>query len=163
MANFTVKTGLLSAAILLLNVGAAQQAQASVSDEVIQLVNQARSQGRVCGNQRFASVGPLSVNGSLSRAAQLHSSDMAARRQMSHTGSNGSSAGDRAKQAGYQWRAIAENVAAGQKSASAVVQAWLNSPGHCRNIMNSNYSDSGVGAVQGGDGKIYWTMVFGRR
>lgn len=163
MANFTVKTGLLSAAILLLNVGVAQQAQAGVSDEVIQLVNQARSQGRVCGNQRFASAGSVSANGSLSRAAQLHSSDMAARRQMSHTGSNGSSMGDRAKQAGYQWRGIAENVAAGQKSSSAVVQAWLKSPGHCANIMNPNYNETGVGAVQGRDGTLYWTMVYGRR
>lgn len=163
MTKFTVTTGLLSAAIILLNVGVAQQAQASVDNEVIQLVNQARSQGRVCGNQRFASARPLSANGSLTRAAQVHSADMAARRQMSHTGSNGSSVGKRAKQAGYQWRGIAENVAVGYKSANAVVQGWLNSPGHCKNIMNPNYNEGGVSAVQGRDNKLYWTMVYGRR
>jgi uncharacterized protein YkwD len=163
MTNFTVKTGLVSAAILLLNVGIAPQAQASVTNEVIQLVNQARSQGRVCGNQRFGAASPLSANASLTRAAQVHTQDMAARRQIGHTGSNGSSVGDRARQAGYEWRRIAENVAAGQRSASAVVQSWLNSPGHCRNIMNPDYREIGVGAVSGRDNNIYWTQVFGRR
>ena len=161
MAKFIVKTSLLAAAILLLNAG--QQVQASTSNEVIQLVNQARSQGRVCGHQRFNAARPISANGSLNRAAQVHSSDMAARRQISHTGSNGSSVGQRTKQAGYQWRAIAENVAVGQNSTSAVVQAWLKSPGHCVNIMNPNYTEGGVGVVRGRDNRLYWTMVYGRR
>ncbi|MCC2691634.1 CAP domain-containing protein [Nodularia sp. LEGE 04288] len=128
MANFTVKTGLLSAAILVLNVGIPQQAQAGLSDEVIQLVNQARSQGRVCGNQRFGAARSLSANGSLTCAAQVHSSDMARNRTMSHTGSNGSSVGDRIRQAGYKWRTYGENVAAGQKSTreGVVVQLLLN-------------------------------------
>ncbi len=163
MANFTLKTSLLAATALLLNIGVVQQAQASLSDEVIQLVNQARSQARVCGNQRFDSARPLSGNGSLNSAAKAHSSDMAARRQMSHTGSNGSSVGQRTKQAGYQWRAIAENVGVGYNSGSAVVQGWLDSPGHCANIMNPNYNEGGVSAVRGRDGKLYWTMVYGRR
>ncbi|MEA5516937.1 CAP domain-containing protein [Nodularia sp. UHCC 0506] len=145
------------------SVAQAQQTQSSVSNQVIQLVNQARSQGRMCGNQRFNAAGSLSANGSLNSAAQVHSSDMARNRKMSHTGSNGSSMGQRAKQAGYEWRAIAENVAAGQTSPSAVVQAWLKSPGHCANIMNSNYQDSGVSAVRGSDGVLYWTMLYGRQ
>lgn len=163
MVNFTAKTGLLTAAIFLLNVGVMQQSQASVSNEVIQLVNQARSQGRICGNRRFASARPLSANNSLNRAAQVHSADMATRRQLSHTGSNGSSVGQRTKQAGYQWRAIAENIGVGYNSGSAVVRGWLNSPGHCANIMNPNYSEGGVSVVRGRDGKLYWTMVYGRR
>ena len=163
MANSTAKTGLLSAILLLLNVGVAQQAQASVSNEVIQLVNQARSQGRVCGNQKFGSAQPLSGNGSLTRAAQTHSSDMAARNSLSHKGSNGSSVGDRTKQVGYKWRNIGENVAVGYNSGSAVVKGWLDSPGHCANIMNQNFNEGGVSAVKGRDGKLYWTMVYGRR
>ncbi|WP_414550725.1 CAP domain-containing protein [Anabaena sp. CCY 0017] len=145
------------------SVAQAQQTQNSVSNQVIQLVNQARSQGRVCGNKRFNAASQVSTNSSLNNAAQVHSSDMAARKKMSHTGSNGSSLGQRATQAGYQWRAIAENVAAGQKSPSEVVQAWLKSPGHCANIMNSNYNEGGVSAVRGGDGLLYWTMMYGKR
>ncbi|MBF2017756.1 MAG: CAP domain-containing protein [Rivularia sp. T60_A2020_040] len=163
MAIFSIKTGLLAAAILLVNVNVAQQAQASVSNEVIQLVNRARSQGRVCGNRRFGAARLLSANGSLNRAALVHSSDMAARRQISHTGSNGSTLGQRATQAGYQWRGIAENVASGQRTSTEVVQAWLKSPGHCANIMSPNYNEGGVSAVRGRDGQIYWTMVYGRR
>ena len=145
------------------SVAQAQQAQNSVSNQVIQLVNQARSQGRVCGNQRFNAASPLSANASLNSAAQVHSSDMARTRRMSHTGSNGSSMGQRATQAGYQWRAIAENVAAGQKTPNDVVQAWLKSPGHCANIMNSNYQDGGVSAVRGSNNVLYWTMLYGRQ
>lgn len=163
MPKLKVKTGLLAAAVILLNITVAQQAQASVSNQVIQLVNQARSQGRVCGNRRFASARPLFGNSRLNRAAQVHSGDMAARRQITHTGSNGSSVGQRARQAGYQWRGIAENVAVGQRTTTAVVQAWLNSPGHCVNIMNPNYNEAGVSVVRGRDGKLYWTMVYGRR
>ncbi|OKH32662.1 hypothetical protein NIES2119_25610 [[Phormidium ambiguum] IAM M-71] len=161
MGKFKVKAGLL-ATVVLLNVSLVQQAQASVSQEVIQLVNQARSQGRLCGNQRFASTQSVSINASLNRAAQAHSSDMAARQQMSHTGSNGSSAGQRAKQAGYGSTFVAENVGLGYTSASAVVNGWLKSPGHCRNIMNPAYNEAGVGAVRGRDGRLYWTMKLGR-
>ena len=125
-------------------------------------MNQARSQGRVCGNQRFGAASPVSANSRLTNAAQAHSSDMARTGRMSHTGSNGSSVGARAKQAGYRFRSIAENIAAGQKSTGEVVQSWLNSPGHCQNIMNPNSNEIGVGAVRGRDGKIYWTQVFGR-
>ncbi|TWH55007.1 Cysteine-rich secretory protein family protein [Dulcicalothrix desertica PCC 7102] len=163
MTNFTIKTGLLSAAILLLNVGIAQQAHANSANEVIQLVNQARSQGRVCGNQRFGAAGLLNRNGSLMNASQSHSTDMARTRKMSHTGSNGSSMSDRATRAGYRWRGIAENVAAGQKSSRSVVQAWLKSPGHCKNIMNPNYNEAGLGLARGRNNVLYWTMMFGRR
>lgn len=163
MTSLTVKTGLLSTTFLLLNLGIAQQAQANTANEVIQLVNQVRSQGRVCGNQRFGAAPPLSANGSLMNAAQSHSTDMARTRRMSHTGSNGSSMSDRAKQAGYKFRAIAENVAAGQKSSSAVVQAWLKSPGHCKNIMSPNYKEAGLGVARGSNNVLYWTMMFGRR
>lgn len=163
MSNFKIKIGLLAAVVALLNVGVAQQAQASVSQEVIQLVNQARSQGRMCGNQRFGTAQPLSANASLNRAAEAHSSDMAAMRRLTHTGSNGSSPGQRAKQAGYGSSFVAENAGLGYTSASAVVNGWLNSPGHCANIMNPDYNEGGVGAVRGGDGKLYWTMKYGRR
>jgi uncharacterized protein YkwD len=151
------------AAVFLLNVGVVQPAQAAVSDEVIQLVNQARSQGRVCGSQRFGAARPLSANGSLNGAAQAHSSEMAARNNLTHTGANGSSVGDRAKQAGYQWRNIGENIGVGYNSGSDVVKGWLNSPGHCANIMNPNFQDSGVSVVKSRDGKLYWTMVYGKR
>ena len=59
--------------------------------------------------------------------------------------------------------ALAENVAAGQKTASDVVSSWLNSPGHRRNIENRNYVEIGLGLGETDEGlKIYWCQVFGK-
>ena len=68
--------------------------------------------------------------------------------------------------AGYSYRAAGENIAAGRSLAdpAAVVRAWLNSPGHCRVIMNGKYKELGVGRVEGpGKYGIYYTQNFGTR
>jgi uncharacterized protein YkwD len=97
----------------------------------------------------------LCYNSKLNKAAQLHSKDMARRKRMSHTGGDGSSPGDRITEQGYQWRTYAENVAAGQTSVSQVMRAWMNSPGHRRNILKSGISHFGTAVVNG-----YWTQKF---
>jgi uncharacterized protein YkwD len=82
----------------------------------------------------------------------------------SHTGSDGSSAGQRAAAAGYVWRSLGENIAAGQPSVAAVMGSWMASPGHCANIMRANYKDIGAACVRGGAGnnyRSYWTMSLG--
>jgi uncharacterized protein YkwD len=91
-------------------------------------------------------------------AAQLHSDDMAAQGRMSHTGSDGSSAGDRLLAQGFAWEAWGENVAAGQRTAADVVSAWMNSSGH-RPQMLGSYRYVGVGVTAGADGVLYWTLV----
>jgi uncharacterized protein YkwD len=53
-----------------------------------------------------------------------------------------------------------ENVAVGQETPASVMRAWMLSPGHRRNIMSSRYSEIGVGYVQDGRGRAYWTQVF---
>ena len=162
MAKLTTKLGLVAAALIMSNLNV-PQAEASVRSEVIQLVNRVRSRGAVCGRQRFGPASALSANRSLTNAAQSHSQDMAKRRRMSHTGSNGSSMAQRAQQAGYRYSTIGENVGVGQKSATGIVGGWLKSPGHCANLMKRNFNEAGVGVARGRDGKLYWTMVYGRR
>jgi uncharacterized protein YkwD len=73
----------------------------------------------------------------------------------SHTGLDGSSPGDRITRVGYNWRAYGENIAKGYTSEQAVMNGWLQSEGHCKNIMSSNVKEMGVGR----DGN-YWTQVF---
>lgn len=124
------------------------------SREVIRLTNLRRNSPNSCGPGGAS----LRNNSSLSTAAQKHSEDMNAHNYFSHTGRNGSSPADRARDAGYNSTFIGENIARGQRNPSAVVQAWMNSEGHCRNIMNPNYRDIGVGYSNG-----YWTMMLGRR
>ncbi|MGB6294922.1 MAG: CAP domain-containing protein [Rivularia sp. (in: cyanobacteria)] len=162
MAKLTTKIGLLATVLVMSNLNI-PQAEASVRSQVIQLVNQVRSRGAVCGGQTFVRAGALSANTRLTNAAQYHSQDMANTRRMSHTGSNGSSMAQRVKQAGYRYRTIGENVGVGQTSASSIVRGWLNSPGHCANLMKPNFNEAGVGVARGRDGQLYWTMVYGRR
>jgi uncharacterized protein YkwD len=88
---------------------------------------------------------------------------MAQRDYFRHAGKDGSEVGDRAKRQGYEWRRIGENIATGQGSAAQAVAGWLASPGHCANIMNPEFTESGAAyAVNtGSDTVIYWTQVFG--
>lgn len=101
---------------------------------------------------------PLTVNAKLTQAAQAHSADMAAHANMSHTGSDGSSPGDRITAAGYAWSSYGENVAYGYSTPASVMAAWMNSPGHRANILNCSFKDIGVGLAQPGN---YWTQDFG--
>ncbi|KAG6972385.1 hypothetical protein JG688_00004011 [Phytophthora aleatoria] len=116
-------------------------------------------------NKERAAVGlpSLCMNTKLQSAAQKHSNDMAANNFMSHTGSNGSSMSQRITASGFKWTAIAENVAAGQKDVTTMMQAWMNSAGHKKNILGSKYKMFGCGYAYNANSiyKRYWTQEFG--
>ena len=78
-----------------------------------------------------------------------------------HTGSDGSTISMRVDDTGYNWRAVGENIAAGQDTASQAVEGWLNSPGHCRNLMSPDFTDVAVACIEddGADYTRYWTNV----
>lgn len=134
------------------------------SDLMLYAVNQARATQQNCGGEMMPAVPALTWDYSLESAAFNHSSDMANVDFMDHTGSDGSSPGDRISATGYQFSAWAENVAAGQKDIDSVMAAWLSSPGHCKNIMSSSVTQMGAAAVENPDTRygIYWTQVFAR-
>ena len=115
---------------------------AAYQQEVLDLTNQARAAGATCGGVRYASVGPATAEPRLARAAVAHAVSMAGEDYFSHTGSDGSSAGDRIGTQGYRWRSWGENIAAGYPTPSAVVRGWLASAGHCRNLMNGGFKFS---------------------
>ncbi|MBP9040540.1 MAG: hypothetical protein KBF64_02060 [Anaerolineaceae bacterium] len=109
----------------------------------------------------------LTVSSALSSAARSHSQDMATNNFFSHTGSNGSSAFDRMKSAGFSYSAAAENIYAAtgsQNSASAAVAAWMASSGHRENILNAAYTYAGVGyyCTSGSKYEGYYTIDFAR-
>ena len=103
----------------------------------------------------------LSLDSRLTKAAQIHSEDMARHRTISHVGSDGSSVAVRIKRTGYRYRAIAENVAMGQQSSREVIKVWMQNPSHRRNILSSKYTEIGIGIVYGPGGP-YWIQVFAR-
>jgi uncharacterized protein YkwD len=135
---------------------------ATQAARVLELVNAARAQERKCGGQNFAPAPALKTSTVLAAAAAAHARDMAEHAQLTHTGSDGSKPADRITRAGYDWRASGENVASGQRDADAVVTAWLESPGHCANIMEPNFTEMGVAFVQvpGANPGIYWAQSF---
>jgi uncharacterized protein YkwD len=135
---------------------------AAQAARVLELVNAARAQERKCGRQSFAPTSALKPSTVLASAAAAHARDMAEHAELTHTGSDGSKPADRITRAGYEWRASGENVAAGQRDADAVVAAWLQSPGHCANIMEPNFTEMGVAFVQvpGANPGIYWAQSF---
>lgn len=126
-------------------------------NSLLQEVNAVRTAGCRCGGQQMPPVAPLRWNPQLETAASRHVRDMAQSNQLSHTGSNGSDVGQRATKAGYTWGGIAENIAQGHRDVPSVVAGWVKSPGHCMNIMNSDYQDMGVAREDD-----YWTQVFGK-
>jgi uncharacterized protein YkwD len=121
-------------------------------------------------NKKRAAKGlqPVSLNSKLQQAAQAHSQDMAVNDFFSHTGSNGSSMGDRLRQVNYSYSYAAENIAAGSSTARGVMKQWMKSPGHRANILSKNVTEIGIGyyyqANDGGNAPWghYWTQNFGR-
>ncbi|RPH63954.1 MAG: CAP domain-containing protein [Burkholderiales bacterium] len=132
----------------------------------LQHLNAARAVPRDCGGTgTLPAVPPLRWNAELEQAAVGHSEWMQANDTFSHTGADGSSVGTRATAAGYAWRSVGENIAAGQRDVAAVIAAWLASPGHCRNIMHPDFVDSGLALKPGTSSNTYrtwWTLVLGR-
>ncbi len=122
------------------------------SSEVVALVNAERA---------AAGCGPVTSDGALDAAARGHSADMAANDYFSHTGLDGRSFGDRIRAAGYPGGSIAENIAAGQGSASSAMASWMESSGHRANILNCSFRHIGVGVARGGSYGTYWTQTFG--
>lgn len=129
--------------------------------EMLSLINEARSQARQCGNQRFAAAEPLTWNCTLEAAAEAHSRDMVENAYFSHTDPDGVGIQQRVSNRGYVWRAVGENIAAGQASSAAVVEGWLASPGHCSNIMNGAFTEMGMARADDSESKYspYWTQV----
>jgi len=118
--------------------------------DAVALTNEQRQAARLPG---------LTTDSTLTAAAAQHSADQASRNSMGHEGSDGSSMVDRVRANGGSFDALGENVAAGYDTASAVVDGWMNSPGHRANIVNPAFSRIGVAVATASDGTAYWTMV----
>lgn len=133
--------------------------------EMLTQVNDARAGARDCGGVTYPATAALSWHCTLESVAYAHSRDMGDNNFFSHTGSDGLTVADRVTNAGYNWSAVGENIAAGQQTITAVMTSWLGSPGHCANIMRATFTEFGAAgyAVTGSDYPIYWTQVFATR
>lgn len=139
------------------------QDESRITQRVLALANEARSQPRRCGSKSFAAVPPLALAPKLTRAAREHSKDMAKHSEFEHEGTDGSTPAERATREGYVWRTVGENIAAGATSAEEVMEGWMASPGHCENLMDPRFTETGIGYVvdAGSKSGVYWTQMFG--
>lgn len=117
----------------------------------------------MCGGQSYAAAPQLTWNSKLEAAAAVHANDMSVHNFFSHTGSDGSSSAQRASSQNYDWQTVGENIAAGQQTTASVMQAWLDSPGHCANIMNPGFKEVAVVCSEdsGSQYRYYWANVLG--
>ena len=165
----------------------------SFSDKTayLEAMNNARMKEQYCGSEGIKPAVPsLTWNDDLYTAAAEHSTDMAAwnngvtdqieaRKRFSHDGSatasdwtyleqsltEGSTFRQRIDNSGYKWTNIGENLTVGTSTDTAVeaVEAWLNSPPHCVNLMSANFTQVGMALVIDADSFYthYWTQNFG--
>ena len=92
--------------------------------------------------------------------ARAHCEDMIKNNFFAHDSFDGTDFSERLDNAGIYWWSCAENIAGGQRDGFYVTYGWINSSGHRRNILNEMVSRLGVGAVQGGYYRIYYTQDF---
>lgn len=127
----------------------------SVSKKIVRLSNLSRRKKRKCGAKKYSATHKLLFSAELTNVAQRYAEDMARNQSLSHTGVDGSDIKARVEPTGLIWRALGENIANGYTSAKEVHKAWLDSPSHCKNIMNPAFKRAGVGKY--GD---YWVVIF---
>ena len=119
------------------------------AEQVVELVNQERTKAGLSAvtlDQNIASA-------ALVRAKEIETS-------FSHTRPNGSKFSTALTEQGVTFKGAGENIAWGQKSPEAVIQAWMNSEGHRANILNKNFTNIGVGYYQNAAGRNFWTQLF---
>lgn len=130
--------------------------------EALAAINEARAQARTCGEQDYEAVGPVAWNPRAAYAALLEVEWMQADNTFGHQWPTGEHVWHRLTMAGYDWVKADENIAAGFKSLESAMQAWIDSPSHCRALMRSDITEVGVAVIPGNDSNTYlsyWAMV----
>jgi len=127
----------------------------------LELVNEARSQSRRCGSRSFAPAPPLTLDPTLGSVAYGHAADMAEHNYFEHEDLSGHTPADRVRAVGYHEKLVGENIAFGPRTADEVVQGWLDSPGHCENIMDPRFAQMGIAYAAGRAKRgLFWVQLF---
>ncbi len=109
--------------------------------------------------------GHLAINSVLEKAAQMKADDMAAKGYFAHKSPDGKTPWYWFQQVGYDFSYAGENLAVNFSDSVDVNTAWMNSPGHRDNILNSNFSEVGIATAEGmyqGRKTTFVVQLFGR-
>lgn len=146
--------GLALVALLVVSPPARDPELPRVEREVFAGVNRER---------RAAGLAPLAWNDAVAAEARRHALNMAGRRFFAHEDPLRGGLRERLREHHIVYRISAENIyqEKGYKDpATQAVQDWMKSPGHCRNILDGEFTETGVGAAYSGDGTIFMSQVF---
>ena len=133
----------------------------TLANRALQLVNAVRARGARCGERSFGPAPPMKLSGTLGSVAFGHANDMARHNYFEHEDLTGHSPADRVRAVGYQEKLVGENIAYGPESADEVVQGWLDSPGHCENIMDPRFAEMGIAFAAGQSARrgLFWVQL----
>lgn len=135
---------------------AADSSLVAEKELMLSLINKYRKEGCNCGRTFMPPVDTLTWNSKLELAALKHSKDMFDRKYFDHINKKGIGPNARITKEGYIWSTCGENIAMGQKTVEEVMNSWIHSEGHCRNLMNKSFKEVGAGWT----GNI-WVQNFG--
>lgn len=119
------------------------------AQQVLELVNEERAK---------VGAAPLKMNVKAVQAADVRAKEIVT--SFSHTRPNGSSFSTALTESGVNFKTAGENIAWGQKTPQEVMNVWMNSQGHRANILNTAFTEIGIGVYQAPSGIIYWTQLF---
>ncbi|MFI4889932.1 MAG: CAP domain-containing protein [Steroidobacterales bacterium] len=133
----------------------------ALAARALQLVNEARLRGTRCGSRSYGPAPPVTLSGMLADVALGHAADMANHGYFEHEDLAGHTPADRVRAVGYKEKLVGENIAYGPTSAEEVVKGWLDSPGHCENIMDPRFAEMGLAYAPGKVSKhgLYWVQL----
>jgi uncharacterized protein YkwD len=136
-------------------------ASPSLAARALQLVNNVRASGARCGERSFGPAPPVRLSGTLNDVALGHAADMARHDYFEHDDLSGHTPADRVRAVGYPEKLVGENIAYGPESADEVVKGWLDSPGHCENIMDPRFAEMGIAYSPGRVSRrgLYWVQL----
>ena len=131
--------------------------------EFLTRINKLRHDGCRCGAVYMPPVPPLVWNDQLAAAANQHAGDMFLHNYLAHKSRRGTSPMDRAVEAGYTTKGfkryiMGENIAKGNFTIAQVMDEWIKSPEHCKNLMNREFKEVGIAQSYS-----YWVQDFGGR
>jgi uncharacterized protein YkwD len=133
----------------------------ALAARALELVNDIRAKGTHCGARVFAAVAPVKLSSTLSSVALGHAADMAQHEYFEHEDLSGHTPAERVRAVGYAEKLVGENIAYGPESADEVVRGWLDSPGHCENIMDPRFAEMGIAFSAGRMSRrgLYWVQL----
>ncbi|HMS26778.1 MAG TPA: CAP domain-containing protein [Burkholderiaceae bacterium] len=165
MKSIAIHVALLSACLATLAIPVQAQTRllacpgGNYTAEALTAINALRAHNQRCGK----AVGALTLDATLLQVAQDHANDMASKNRFSHANSRGDQIGKRARQSGYAYSMVGENIAAGQQSVAEVITTWLDSPSHCSNMMTASFVHMGISCQYNpkSEYQTYWTLTLG--